>query len=564
MLNTNHILGHLQINPRYLAILESEYYRLRFKTVVRILVVTDTEISTHPGPNFGVGTVVELIQNSTVGCMSFSVDIALRSAAPPSVNTNLAPFSAKYDGFRFDMMNGGAAVIDGYDQIWIFGFKPGNDAGPDSHIDLPSSLPASDSELAKLSTWMNAHKGGIFATGDHDYLGASLCHRIPRIGTMRRWTNADGVPPIGGFGEPDTADRIDTLRPPSAAYEPGAPGGPLAMGNDAQQGDLMPQPIAWVPWQSLRTGIFTFKNRPHPVLCHPTLGPIDVMPDHAHEGLCRDTGTILLTGTYNFDGSGAKDEYPPSSSGGAQPAPTVIAYGSTLGDPPYNFVKGPQPARSRFPMISVYDGHLADVGRVATDSTWHHWFGLNIEAMKTENGEHWAKVSRYYINLAVWLAPPGFSTRCLWWCILLSHFTATGFQEYSTKLNDVALGQSAIAQLWRIYGPCWVTHTVFDLLRLLDYRLLEKPHLPIPPECLTCPPFELLELAVLGGLVRATLPIAADINLAVTNGASSLDGPTFSVEDSTHQGVHSGIRSVVDEWRESMKRSETMLARLQQ
>ena len=82
-------------------------------------------------------------------------------------------------------------------------------------------MPASDAELIKLDSWMKSRKGGLFGTGDHDFLGASMCRRIPRLGTMRRWTNADGVPPQF------TPDRIDTLRPPTAAFEPGAPGGPL-------------------------------------------------------------------------------------------------------------------------------------------------------------------------------------------------------------------------------------------------------------------------------------------------------------------------------------------------
>ena len=29
-------------------------------------------------------------------------------------------------------------------------------------------------------------------------------------------------------------------------------------------------------------------------------------------------------------------------------------------------------------MISAYNGHTVDVGRVLADSTWHHWFDINI------------------------------------------------------------------------------------------------------------------------------------------------------------------------------------------
>ncbi|RYY24974.1 MAG: hypothetical protein EOP62_15080 [Sphingomonadales bacterium] len=550
----HHIISELQINPNYLDLLQDQFKRFKLNTNVRILVVVDTEIATVPGVGFGVGSVIELIRASAVGCMHFTVDIALRSNSPPAVVASPAAYGAKYTGFRFDMTDGANLVIDKYQQIWIFGFKPDNSAGPDSRIDLPTSLPASNGELAKLAGWMKAHKGGVFATGDHDYLGASICHRIPRIGTMRRWTNADGVPPIGGFGDSDTADRIDTLRPPNAAYEPGAPGGPLALNNSPHQGDLTPQPIHWVTWQSVGTGILSYKHRPHPVLCHPTLGPINVMPDHAHEGLCRDTGTVPLTGTYNFDGAGAQDEYPPATGGGAKPEPTIIAYGSNLGGGPYNFAKGPQPARNHNPMISVYDGHLAGVGRVATDSTWHHWFDVNIADIQAENGANWAKISRYFINLAVWLSPPGYSTTCLWWCTVLSHFTATGFQEYSPKLSDVELGQALSRQLYRIYGPCWVSHVIWDRLRELKLSLIEKPHLPIPPACLTCPPYELIELSALGGLVRATLPLAEAISQATARFDKTvrLDA---SMEKTLSEGLRGGVQSVARQWREDLAKS---------
>lgn len=558
MIYDRHLIGELKINPSYLDVLK-DFHRpwLRW-TVVHILVVVDEQIATAPGAGFGVGSVIELIRNSSVGCMHFAIDIAQRSAQPPSVVANHGPYAPKYNGFRFDMMDGGSRVIDHYQQIWIFGFMPGNDAGPDSHIDQPNALPATNSELDSLSTWMNDRHGGLFATGDHDYLGASICHRIPRIGTMRRWTNADGVPPIGGHFDPDTAQRIDTLRPPSPAYEPGWPGGPLPLTLDPQQGDLTPQPIQWVAWQRARTGLFTYTSRPHPVLCHPSLGPIDVMPDHAHEGLCRDTGTIALGNTYNF-GSGDKPEYPPAAGGGTAPEPTVIAYGSTLGDPPYNFYKGAQPARAHFPMISVYDGHLANVGRVATDSTWHHWFDVNITNMKVENGSNWAKISRYYINLAVWLAPPGYSTHCLWWCILVSHFTDIGFQEYSAKLDNVTLGQAAYLQLRRIYGPCWVSHVLFDILRLKDFQVVEIPHKPFPPQCLTCPPFELFELAALGGLVRAQLPLAAKIAGAISAGEKRVDVSERVFEETLHEGTLAGVHAAVELWSKELDASRRRL-----
>ncbi|MCB1948301.1 hypothetical protein [Nitrosomonas sp.] len=451
------LLETIDISPEFKPALESVLVPWRFKNNVDILVVVDTGIGYTPGSNFGVGTVIEHVRKTKVGCMRFRIDIALRNGLPPTIVPSPAEFEPKYLGFRFDMENDGQSVLDQYEQIWCFGLHPNTTSTDDNVIDNPANFPTQDSELAALTQWMNRRKGGLFGTGDHHILGASMCHRIPRLGSMRRWTNADGVPPVG------SPNRIDTLRPPTPAYEPDAPGGPLPLGNGVHQGDLKVQPIQWIPWQTRYWPIF-YQKRPHPVLCHPTLGPIDVMPDHAHEGLCRPVTEIDLNATYDFDGTGNKPEYPPAIGGGAKPEPFIIANGSTLGDPPYNFVKGAQPARPSFPMVSVYDGHRAGVGRVATDSTWHHWMGLNITQIKNADNDDWKKISRYFVNLALWLNPPGYSTKCLYVSALTSHFEHVGLQEFIGNRSAHSLGKELRHHLHSIFGPCWVTQIIFDLV----------------------------------------------------------------------------------------------------
>lgn len=550
------VFDDLHLNPLYQRSLFDILKPLPFKTYVDILIVVDTEIATQPGVGFGIGSVIELLRETAVGCMRFRVDIAQRSSGTPAVVPSPGAFEPKYTAFRFDMQADGSAVIDKYEQIWCFGFKPDNFGGPDSNIDQPGMIPASNPELAKLAKWMKEKKGGVFATGDHDYLGASMCRRIPRIGTMRRWTNADGVPPIG------TNARIDTLRPPSPAFEPGAPGGQAVLDNDLHQGDTTIQPIQWVPWQNVQTSIFNRRVRPHPVLCHPKLGPIDVMPDHAHEGLCRDTGTVPLDGMFNFDSAGDKPEYPDAIAGGPKPAPMVIAYGSTLGGPPYNFAKGPQPARSSFPMISVYDGHLADVGRCATDSTWHHWMDVNILAIKGVGGNDWEKVKRYYINLAMWLNPPGCNTNCLYLSTFTSHFTDIGFQEYSPKLSNFELGRGLYDHLASIYGPCWVTQSIFEIFDILKIRVFEDPRFPKPDPCLTCPPFDLLEINALGGLVRASFDDAALVHATVRGEKSVRQLKSKSLEEMMLPGVRLAIRDFAKEWTADLARTTKMFKAL--
>lgn len=293
------------------------------------------------------------------------------------------------------------------------------------------------------------------------------------------------------------------------------------MNNTPHQGDLTPQPIQWVTWQS-SFWPFGIRKRPHPVLCHPTLGPIDVMPDHAHEGLCVDTAAVSLGNNYNF-GGGSQPEYPDAIDGGPRPTPVVIAYGSNLGDPPYNFGKGPQPARSSNPMISVYDGHRAGVGRVATDSTWHHWMDVNIDNMKAADNDDWKKISRYFINLAVWLNPPGFSTHCLYLSAVVSHFEFPGFQEFVPGLSTRELGRGLRTHLIKYYGPCWVTEHIWDIIwqrKLLPFEILTK--LKAQADQPDIDP-DIFEETVLGTLVEATMKQAEAIKRSASDGKAQVD-----------------------------------------
>ena len=157
----------------------------------RILIVVDVGISLSPGANaFGIERVIRLLRETSVGCMHFHVDVGQRSSGAFSVVPVPGGASPKYLGLRFNStMPDGSLVISHYDEVWCFGFKPHAALSPptnDAEISAPGALPASDAELAALTTWMN-NRGGMFATGDHDFLGAPMCHRIPRIGTMRAW-----------------------------------------------------------------------------------------------------------------------------------------------------------------------------------------------------------------------------------------------------------------------------------------------------------------------------------------------------------------------------------------
>lgn len=542
---------------------------------VKLLVVVDEEIglSANPG-DFGVGRVIRLLRESSVGCLGFEVDIARRSLGALSEDTAAPATSPRFTGFRFDSQRAdGSRIIDGYDEIWCFGFKPHaafSFPTNDAELDNASSIPATPAELGVLTAWMNAG-GGLFGTGDHDFLGAPMCRRIPRLGTMRAWTNAQNVPPIQG------PERIDTNRPFNAAEQAG-----LELIENSRETDSLPQRIQWATWQSvgLPWVVRTRLRRPHPVLCHPTLGPIDVMPDHPHEGAVFDhvaqpdiaLAKIKLDGSYAFPGAAGED-YPAVA--GIRPLPMVIAYGRTLATPPLRHAKGDIAAK-RFGMISVYDGHRIDIGRVATDSTWHHWFNMNLSEIEAAGGDDWEKIRRYFLNLAVWLAPARISRRCWHFHLLEAFYVYPGIEELRPAMHPFELGMSLRTHLVKWFGPCWVTQFILDDIAVIDPRWREtllsryfavpQPKGPFPPRpepCLSCPQPELIEVAVLGGMAAAIGKALFADGAGLVASLQRLDALSPErLGTLAAEGAKQGLQVLRKEYTQSVKRSQRLLAEI--
>jgi hypothetical protein len=478
------------------------------RPTVHILVVVDTAISLHQSDNFGVSRIVRLLRAGT-NYAHFEVTLATRPASPGEPHTDHgaidpvpAPETARYTGFRFDGVRlDGHAVLNGVDEVWCYGFDPGNDGSTDdAHVAAAASA-STDAELHVLAAWQNAG-GSMLAMGDHHYLGASLCSRMLRVGTMRRWTNADGVPTLTGF------TRIDTNQPMNHNQEPVSAGG---LGGEIPfeaQSDAVPQPL------SVRLfGTHTFPTpkfyplRPHPLLCGGRLGLIDVYPDHPHEGRVREDAEVDTTRHWTVDPSIA--EYP--TIGGHHPRPQVIAWGHTTAQPPYNHDKGPEQSL-RFPVLGVYDGDPIGAGRIVVDSTWHHWFDINLDGVDGVSGfEHaadqtvWNKLVAFYHNVAVWLARPAQRAAMLNYVAFWATFQPTLFEELTPAVDSSTLGKTGLSALERLIPSCMLRSWIWDHLR--DLELVRERFPPIPWPCLSCPPIDLLEELGLGELFKLYLPV---------------------------------------------------------
>jgi hypothetical protein len=387
---------------------------------INVLVVGDGPFLTNVPPSLGISfassqdvtddtfTVSEfvyLLRNNPVP--QISVDTAHRRNDP----------NAKFANFNFAT----STDLSQYDVIWLFGYEGWN-YGATAY-----GSAIADNELLAITQFMNAG-GGVFATGDHAGMGSLMCGRIPRVRSMRRWFGRAGDIPsdcpataidyngatVAAVNYPGISNdptpgvgRADTLRQNPA-------GDTATTFQFDDQSDEFPQTL-------------NFPSGPvHSILQGPN-GPISRFPDHMHEGEVVTPSTlssVLVIGGQPFQ------EYPAVA--GFQPTPGIIATGNILGGHT-TMVDGSGCEQNNFsgdtvPTVSntigtlcAYDGRGAGVGRVVTDSSFHHYLDLNLigdpcgsapDRMQglgpgyatPASGSALADLQSFYVNTVVWLS----------------------------------------------------------------------------------------------------------------------------------------------------------------
>jgi hypothetical protein len=408
--------------------------------------------------------------------------------------------AADIEHFRFDQHD-----LSRYDEIFLFGV-----AGPGE-----TDAPMTDAELAALAAFMNGG-GGVFATGDHEDLGVVLNGRVPRVRSMRKWY----WPNPGPLGEPVAPDALGAGR-----IETTQPGHNETFIHFDDQSDDIPQPLT-LRWYTWREGLFFSQQYPHPLMCGPR-GAIKVAPDHMHEGEVIepwDTGATLTFTGQNFV------EYP-TASDGTQPLPQIVAWGRVLpetdtstegahvGDP------GDIAQARTFGVVGAYDGHRAGIGRVAVDSTWHHFFDINLIGdpiapfPKTQGYnaspaglQALEDIRAYYRNLATWLARPGALARVFsgaaWYALRTQPLAMIVHARRPYTYTDLLdIGTIALKNIYRIAPPCSV------LVCFLPY-FVDGPVKVIPPDPWAGPqpgdPFVDPTLFLRAGLGGAIAALAAE------------------------------------------------------
>lgn len=107
--------------------------------------------------------------------------------------------------------------------------------------------------------------GGVFATGDHETIGAGMGANIPRVRAMRNWSTIPMVNP----------NRHDTV------LDPGADN----VKQFQDQADAIPQRIYPMFFSNGGPDNMGSSWNVHPVLRHSS-GAVDYLPDHPHESEC--------------------------------------------------------------------------------------------------------------------------------------------------------------------------------------------------------------------------------------------------------------------------------------
>lgn len=342
----------------------------KFPCPQRILMVADSSLDFGTA-GFGLSEFVQIVRNA-----GHTVTTAHRGGAGPGLsipgNYNFATAAT-------------TVTVANYDQIWLFAF---------------STAALQPAEQQRIAQFMR-DGGGMFATGDHDTIGAGMGANLPRIRSMRDWASI----PMA------TVDRHDTV------LEPGADG--IKQFND--QADAIPQRMFPVFFSNGGDPFVASTWAVHPVLRHSS-GAVDYLPDHPHESRCLAPTPVAG----NFAGI---EEWPAPSGGGARIAPVVVAVSISAGRfivsgaPTSSGTKPPVYPRS-FGAISAYDGDPAGAGRIVCDATWHHFVNINLNGSGAGNDPttglprtglyaggvptpEYQKIRSYYLNTVRWLAPIG-------------------------------------------------------------------------------------------------------------------------------------------------------------
>lgn len=356
------------------------------RPIIKILLYTDArdDIVQEPVGKFGLGRMIKLLHEHGPAFAELCVKWESRYPKGSSHAENRIHVVMKREEDKTGQP---------FDQIWFFGghlvnkknFDPSiGGGGPESELDI--------NEVKTLRAWMD-RGGGVLMTGDHANerpddelppdpnpscpyphedkrfagLGRALGRCVPRAGELRDW---DGPP---------TAREEDSN---NTQVTPFIRCGDTFPAQILFQRDRVPQQLVLQTFDE--KGEPAFGGQPHPLFFYREgCGSIQFFPDHLHEG------EVVIPDSF------PETVWPKNNAINFQPLPRVVAYGLD------------KRSGNKIKLLAAYDGSVAGVGRVVADSTWHHYFNINLSGFTqpTGLGSPIDQIGQFYGNLAVWLSP---------------------------------------------------------------------------------------------------------------------------------------------------------------
>jgi hypothetical protein len=303
-------------------------------------------------------------------------------------------------------------------------------------------------------------------------------------------------------------------------------------------------------------------KEPHPLLCGRT-GIIDRFPDHMHEGCVIEDEDVQLVVPLDIPGYDG-EEFPvvtpvferaaafTTETFGVRPRPHVIAHGLTT--------NRDGPVR-RFGLIGVYDGDPAGIGRVVVESTWHHWFSMNLFGFQAQDPALYARIQNYYRNVAFWLSTPeqraGMLVAATWGVLVGKQPEA-----FDKVMGIWDLGKRVMDAIGHIAPQCIVSEMVTTLLRSRG-----SPGVPRPPSSQERRhaqlelPSPTMSQAIVGGIALELVDLAHHhINERARGRSVAMDAD--AIRRKGLEGVTAGVRELIDTLRERSSQLASLSARL--
>lgn len=159
--------------------------------------------------------------------------------------------------------------------------------------------------------------------------------------------------------------------------------------------------------------------------------------------------------------------------------------------------------------------------------------------------------------------PPELDSKVVLKGVGRSKLEYVGLEEFHPDATTYEPGTAARLHLAKLVGQCSVRTFVFDNICDLVPKVcdvfIERFKIPRRDHCLSCPPFELLEHAILGGAVRTIIPFADRIRAAIEQG-ETIDIDLDEIEKRGVEGAHKGLAEFSAEVLESTDEVRELVA----